>query len=56
MFDAKPDWWGFAHELRTDLPQLCGNLLLLLLGTRRLFLRCPPHPRLSAVAGAAVRG
>jgi uncharacterized membrane protein YphA (DoxX/SURF4 family) len=25
-------WWDFAHELRTDLAQLCGSTFLLLAG------------------------
>lgn len=32
LFAGKSGWWDFAHESRTDLAQLCGSLLLLLVG------------------------
>ncbi|WP_328401652.1 DoxX family protein [Nocardia sp. NBC_00403] len=32
LFTGKSGWWNFIHESRTDLAQLCGSLLLLVVG------------------------
>jgi putative oxidoreductase len=32
LFPDASGWWDFAHESRTDLAQLCGSLVLLVVG------------------------